>query len=192
MRTTVRAGAGFTAIELMVVLALIGILVAVAAPSFTDFFARKRVESVTSELGTDLQYARSEAVARNAAVRLTFGTGCYVIHTQPTGASASSCSQADGVASTMGSNGSGETAADIKTVKLRSGTSAAFAGNSGLSYIEFEPVRGSATWNGTDALAGTVNVNSSVGGWQLRVNVSAVGRASTCSPSGSIKGYPSC
>lgn len=191
MRWPARPGRGFTTIELMVVVALTAILLAVAVPSFTGFFAKKRVESLMSELGTDLQYARSEAVARNLPVRLTFGTGCYVIHTQPTGASASSCSQADNVASTMGTNGT-VAAVDLKTVKVKSGSTAGLAPVGGLTFIEFDPVRGGATWNGSNAAEGVVDVTSSQGGWQLRVGVQTVGRTQTCSPGEVVKGYPAC
>lgn len=174
---------GFTAIELMVVVAVTAILFAVAAPSFTGFLAKKRVEGVTSELGTDLQYARTEAVTRNAPVRLTLGAGCYVVHTHPPGAAASSCSQT--AASSIGAN-----AAEIKTVQIVPGSNANLSPASG--YIEFDPVRGdvSATQNvGTPA---TLTVASTAGGWQMGICVNAMGRPATFSPAGAghVTGYP--
>jgi len=72
--------AGFTTIELMIVVAITAVLIASAAPSFVDFLSKRRVDGVMAELVTDLHYARSEAVSRNATVRITFGPRCYVIH----------------------------------------------------------------------------------------------------------------
>ena len=72
--------AGFTTIELMIVLTIAAVLIAFAAPSFADFLSKRRVDGVMAELVTDLHYARSEAVSRNAPVRITFGPRCYVIH----------------------------------------------------------------------------------------------------------------
>ena len=52
---------GFTLVELMIVVALVAILLALAAPSFRETIARNRLEGVAGELSTDFQYARSEA-----------------------------------------------------------------------------------------------------------------------------------
>jgi prepilin-type N-terminal cleavage/methylation domain-containing protein len=183
---------GFTMIELMVVVALVAILLAVAAPSFVSYLARQRVEGVASELGTDLQFARSEAVQRNTDVRVTFGTGCYVVHTQPAGATATTCSQAEGVASAMGGAG-GTSAVEIKTTKLRAGGTAAISPSDSLTWVQFEPVRGAATWDGTAAGAATLDITSTAVASRLRVSINqAVGRMRVCSPSGSFKGYSAC
>ena len=176
--------AGFTVIELMTVVVIAAILVVIALPSFNDFLARSRVEGVFRELQTDVQLARSESASRNVPVRMTFGVGCYLIHTHPTGAGASSCTQAG--APTIGAS-----ATQIKTTQLQAGTSAAFAPQNSLTYLAFDPIRGTATWDG-GAAAGTVNVTSTAGAWQLQVNVLVTGRVQTCSPSASTKGYATC
>ena len=89
-------------IELIVVLAVTAILAAIVIPSFSNLLARNRLDGVYTELQTDVQLARTEAVSRNLPVRVTFGVGCYVIHTHPTGAGATSCTQ--GAASTIGAS----------------------------------------------------------------------------------------
>jgi type IV fimbrial biogenesis protein FimT len=77
--------AGFTMVELLVVVAVVSILALLAAPSFNDFIRLQRLKSVTAQLTTDLQLARSEAASRNTQVRLTFtdnaNRSCYVIFT---------------------------------------------------------------------------------------------------------------
>jgi type IV fimbrial biogenesis protein FimT len=63
-------GRGFTVIELMVVIAIIAILAAAAAPNMGQFLAAKRAEDAARRIGNDLAFARSEAVKRNAPVLL--------------------------------------------------------------------------------------------------------------------------
>lgn len=65
-----RAQRGFTATELMVTIAIVAILAAVAAPSFSDIMARQRTRAVSSDLFTSLTRARSEAIKRNTDITL--------------------------------------------------------------------------------------------------------------------------
>ncbi len=58
------ASRGLTLIETMVVIAVLGILLALAAPSFRDFIATQRLKGAANELVSDMVYARSEALAR--------------------------------------------------------------------------------------------------------------------------------
>ena len=75
----VRAHKGFTIIELVVTLAIIAILAAIAAPSFREYLATQRLKGAITELSTDLQFARSESVQKNAAITATFAAGGYTI-----------------------------------------------------------------------------------------------------------------
>lgn len=176
-----RTGHGFTLVELMVVVALAAVVLTLAAPSFSSFFAKKRVEGVLSELVTDLQYARSEAVARNAPVRVTFGTLCYVVTAQPTDGTAptSTCSQT--AAPTLGTG-----ATNIKQVQIKVGSPASL--DNSVDWLELDPVRGAATFF-SGGTSGAIPVNSSVGSWQLQAQLCTMGRVSVCSPNGSITGY---
>ncbi len=67
VRSAVR---GLTLIELMIGLAVMGVLAALAVPSFSGMFNRLRLTGVANEVAADLQYGRSEAVRRRAAVVL--------------------------------------------------------------------------------------------------------------------------
>ena len=75
---------GFTVVELMVTLSIVGILVAAAAPGYQDWVATTRLNSHTNEFVTALHYARSEAVKRNVAVSVcksSSGTSCATTST---------------------------------------------------------------------------------------------------------------
>ena len=59
---------GFTLIELMVTIAIAGILVGIAIPNFTSIITSNRLTAGANELVTALNLARSEAVKRGIQV----------------------------------------------------------------------------------------------------------------------------
>lgn len=61
---------GFTLMELMVSIAVLGILTAVAVPSFTSMINKNRLVSQSNELLAAIQFARAEAIRTSA--RVTF------------------------------------------------------------------------------------------------------------------------
>jgi prepilin-type N-terminal cleavage/methylation domain-containing protein len=181
--------AGFTIIELLTVVAIAAILIAVAAPSFLEFLDKRRVEGATSELATDIQFARSEAVSRNTEVRMTFGSGCYVIHVASVTADTTTC-ETDPAGS------------DIKTVRIDA-TRLFLKPEGGLSHFEFDPVRGTAANDLASLGSGRVEVcvanasrddcGTAAREWKLMVVLTVLGRVETCSPSGTgyMYGYSS-
>jgi len=108
------AARGFTLVELMVVIALVAVLLGITAPPFVQMLAKMRLEGASHNLATDLQFARTEAVQRRAAVSLA---------TSPDGSSYGITSGAQ----------------TIKTVSFPAGIS--FTGN---VTITVEPLRGLA------------------------------------------------
>ena len=67
---------GFTLIELMVTIGVLGVLTALAAPSFQNFFERYRVTAAVDEFNASLQLARVEAIRTNQQVVLRTNGGC--------------------------------------------------------------------------------------------------------------------
>ena len=68
----VRPARGFTLIELVVTIALLGILVMLSVPSFTGWIRNSQVRTVAEALQTGLRTAQAEAVRRNRQVVLSF------------------------------------------------------------------------------------------------------------------------
>ncbi len=63
--------AGFTMIELMIVVSIVAILAALAAPSFITSIANSRLSSAATEVQTLLQFARSEAIYKRSETSVT-------------------------------------------------------------------------------------------------------------------------
>lgn len=65
---------GFTLTELLVVLAVAGILATIAVPSFNSLVQSQRVKNAGFELYSSLTLARSEAIKRNSDVTIATAT----------------------------------------------------------------------------------------------------------------------
>ena len=74
-----RNTAGFSLIELLIVLVVAAILASIAAPSLTGMIASQRTKSVATNLHLALTLARSEATKRNANVTVAATAGGWQI-----------------------------------------------------------------------------------------------------------------
>jgi type IV fimbrial biogenesis protein FimT len=163
---------GFTMVELMTVIVIAGVLATLALPSFRDMLERRRLEGQANELVTDLQYAKSEAVARNRNVLIIPGgnDACYTVAVWATaaqgGARVGACDCALG-ANAACTAGGGNRPIELKTVTLVGGATVTSAN---AVAFEFEPLRGALE------PAGAASAAVNLGSRSYTVNVAATGR----------------
>lgn len=61
---------GFTLIELLVTITVLGVVLALAIPSFADFLRAGRGSAISTDFVRDMMRARSEAISQNTCVKL--------------------------------------------------------------------------------------------------------------------------
>ena len=169
---------GVSLLELAIVMVVLAIVAATAAPSMAGFIETRRLDGAATRLASDIQFVRSEALARNRPLRLSFrshaAASCWIVHT---GIAAQCDCPAPGPAVCTGG------AVEIKTVQLPTPERITLIPNVGS--IAFDPLHGTST------PAGTLRLVASSGRAVHHV-VNVMGRARSCSPSGAVAGYRPC
>lgn len=160
-----KRSSGFTLTELMVTVAIIGILASIAVPSFQDMIERNRLKEAVESLKSDLMFARTEAIKRSTSINVAVvendSNWCYGVNDDDT---ICACGTVDdcGIKAVAGSQFQGTTVGDdfSTSFNFRRGT----AGN------------------------GTVVISSA--NYSASVIVSTRGRIRVCSSN--LGGYSAC
>jgi len=183
-----RSNRGFTLIELMIGLAVLGILLAVALPAWNRFLQNTKIRNAAELTISGLNLARVEAMRRNTAVRFqlvsdltsscsasTSGLSWVVSLTDPSGA----CNQApsESTAPRIIQKRSGLEGTAGVVLAATGGSGAVFNGlgrvtSGGLTQIELSSMQG--TCEHVDPTNGTRRC--------LRIVISAGGQARMCDP----------
>jgi prepilin-type N-terminal cleavage/methylation domain-containing protein len=199
MRKIELDSAGLTLLELLVVIAVVGIVAGLAVPAMSNFFDSKRLIGAAEQTYSHLQQARLESIARSAPAFANFSADgsqtwtygvshrnlCDVGQAAATGANACVLVVNDGDGIVDPGDGSADTG-DLVLMRFPStqhaGVSMSIAGfSSGNTQIRFDPVRGTAT-------SGDISLVSPAGK-RLNVRVGLLGQIRICTPDDSVPGY---
>ncbi|MFO1220487.1 MAG: GspH/FimT family pseudopilin [Burkholderiaceae bacterium] len=175
---SIRRQRGVSAVEAMIAVAIIGILAGATMPDLEPLRERAELLGLAAQIETDVNLARSEAVARNRTVRLTVresaGATCYLLHE----GAAPGCSCADVAAGHCAAPGL------IRAVGLPADGRVQVRANAGM--LTFDPLKGTVTPTATLRAEGR-------SGAALHQVVSLLGRVRTCAPGGGTAlGAPAC
>ncbi len=181
---------GFTLVELMIVIAVMAILLVLAAPSMYDFILLQRLKSINAQVVTDIQFARSEAAARNLNVRFRLTTNadvtCYILYTGADRACDCTVSPVCAAPSEQ----------EIRTVQVPRSLQVTVTRLTDMSEFFFDPVTGAMSPTATDAIRDPGDpffIDSAIDtARKLRTVVKASGRPSVCAPPGSTMPVPAC
>ncbi len=164
-----RAARGITLIECVIAIAIVAALMSIALPSFGEAMSRARLRAAAQDLALGLGNARLESLRSGSGlVHVTLRPGnswCWAVSPVPN----VDCHNpiADSTLHVVRAD-------DYAGVTMTRGVSASFDGRDTL------------------AAAGFAAEFALAHGQQLRVHVTPLGRASICSPQGSLLDFPRC
>ena len=174
--------AGFTIVEMMVVIAVAAILVAVAVPSFNNLIEKRKITGAAEMIYTQMVAARTESLKRSKDIALSF---------------------VDGDAWSFGYTDDGTSCVpgtDCEIVDFNNDGTADDAVTTSFDNEQFPGVSIAVTsddtvfsWiRSTVDTANTVTLTSD--NFELQVQLSLLGRARICSSTGDtqVVGYPDC
>lgn len=165
---------GFSLVELVITVGIILIVLSIAVPSFQESIETEQLKEASESLASDIQFARSEAIKKNADVFVAFREGdnwCYGLNDAAT----CDCNEVNAC----------KISGVEKVVKASSFPSVTFEMTGfGLDTgdTRLEGTRGTASRSGTIRFAKGTNA--------IQVEVNVLGRVRVCSST--VVGYEPC
>ncbi|MCX4187241.1 GspH/FimT family pseudopilin [Methylophaga sp. OBS4] len=154
---------GFTLIELMVIIAVLGVITALALPSFKSILDGRRLQGATDNFYAMLQYARSEAIKQNQSVQFQFDTNAWCFGVDDEGADCDCTTPSTCTVSGM-----------QKVTDNTEYTNVTFSSDSAEDTLTFEPRRGQPL-DTLGAPIPTVTFTFTTGNKTKQVSVNPVG-----------------
>ena len=149
-RTSGHYARGASMVELMMGVAILAVVIKLAAPSFTEFISKSRLTSSVSTLVADLNYARGEAIMRNAPVivcaKVANASSCATTPTWQSGWVVCVDANSDNVCDTASAN-------VPNPIRVRNGVSTTTPITASAAVTKFSSV-GAATGNSAFTVTG--------------------------------------
>ena len=168
---------GFTMIELLVVIVVVGILSSLALPAFREMMANVNTRSTAESFSLGLQLARSEAVKRNSRASFSFsGTGRWEVCASVSTTTPYTCPTADSVQI----KDAKEASQDV--VIAATPTDATMSTFTSLGRLSTDAASALNNPDGTAQLT-SVDFSSPATAKTYRVTISSAGSVKLCDPS---------
>lgn len=161
---------GFSLTELLVTISILGILTAVAMPSFQVWIQNAQIKNAAESIQNGLQRARAEAVARNVNIEFTLGVNSsWTVHLVGSAVNIDSRSSTDG---------SSNVTRSVLPVTA--------------TTITFNNLGGIVTNADASASFSQIILNSATGTRPLRVTIGVGGNIRMCDPNAVIGSLQAC
>lgn len=191
-----RSTHGLTLVETLVAVTVLGVILAVAAPSLRDLMERRRVIAAATELASMINYAKAEAAKQRGGG----SDNGFTLHLEPPDDASTSCARltTNSVGDTCGCDVAkadvcvNSTSSIIREFVLDRDTGVSFE----AAADDWGDSNRAITFQRNNYFGFVKNLRLTAtgrhSGAQLRVEFNSVGRVHICSPSNTIGGYPSC
>ncbi|MCE4555842.1 pilus assembly FimT family protein [Roseateles cellulosilyticus] len=190
---TSRRSAGLTLVEMMVGVAVLGVVVAAAIPSLTGLMERRRITAAASEIASIFNQARAESLAASERITVhmedvpaTVGQFSCIRLSTHGGIDRCKCNLPEASVCATGYS------KQLRSYILPHSSSVRFSSQADKWNTLSQTVIYASGLLQDNVSNVRVNIVGDRTGAKLRVETNPVGRVHICSPDASMSGYPKC